>query len=184
MSQFYGSRDDRESVATIHRALDLGVIQPSSPMKFLPRPSFPCVPVAMIGACLFLAVVGPPAPAGPLVDHLRRVAEDARLKTAQADMQALTACLEMFKLNAGFYPSTAQGLDACANRPTVEPVPRRWVQLIDKVPQDPWGNPYQYRYPGKKDPARFDLFSLGKDGVANTADDIQVPKAAAGKAKE
>jgi general secretion pathway protein G len=146
-------------------------------MNILPRPSFPGVPVAMIGACLFLAAVGSHAPAGPLVDHLRRVAEDARQRTAKADMQALISCVEMFKLNAGFYPSTAQGLDACANRPTVEPIPKMWVRMIEKVPKDPWGNPYQYRYPGKKDPARFDLFSLGKDGVAETADDIQVPKA-------
>ena len=50
--------------------------------------------------------------------------------------------------------------------------------------KDPWDNAYQYRYPGKKDPARFDLFSLGKDGVAETADDIQVPKAAADRGKE
>ncbi len=131
----------------------------------------------MIGACLFLTVVGPPALAGPLVNPLRRIAEDAKQQTAKADMQALTSCLEMFKLNAGFYPSTAQGLDACANRPTVEPIPKMWVRVIDKVPMDPWGNPYHYRYPGKKDPARFDLFSLGKDGVAETADDIPVPKA-------
>jgi hypothetical protein len=50
-------------------------------------------------------------------------------------------------------------------------------QMMKKVPKDPWGYAYQYRYPGKKDPAPFDLFSLGKDGVADTADDIQVPKA-------
>jgi general secretion pathway protein G len=153
-------------------------------MNILPRPSFPGLPVTMIGACLFLTVASPPAPAGPLVDHLRRVAEDARQKTAQADMQALTSCLEMFKLNAGFYPSTAQGLDACANRTTVEPIPKRWVQLIDKVPKDPWGNAYQYRFPGKRNPARFDLFSPGKDGVAGTADDIQVPQAAADGGKK
>ena len=138
----------------------------------------------MIGACLLLTVVSPAAPAGPLVDHLLRVAEDAKQKTANADMQALTSCLEMFKLNAGFYPSTAQGLDACENRPAVEPIPKRWFRIIDKVPKDPWGNPYHYRFPGRRDPARFDLFSLGSDGVANTADDIQVPKAPAAGGKK
>jgi general secretion pathway protein G len=137
----------------------------------------------MIGASLLIAAVGPPSPAGPIVDHLRRVAEDAKQQTAKADMQALTSCLGMFKLNAGFYPSTAQGLNACEKRPTVEPIPKMWVRLIDKVPKDPWGNAYQYRYPGKKDPARFDLFSLGKDGVAETADDIQIQKPADGTKK-
>ena len=153
-------------------------------MNTPPRSGFPGVPVAMIGACLFLAAVGPLAPAGPIVDHLRRVSENARQQTAKSDMQMFTSCLEMFKLNAGRYPSTAQGLDACANRPTEKPIPKMWVRLIDKVPKDPWGNAYQYRFPGKKDPARFDLFSLGKDGVADTADDIQVPKAAADRGKE
>ena len=153
-------------------------------MNILPRPSFPAVPVAMIGACLVLAAVGPPALAGPLVVPLRRIADDAKQQKAKADMQAFTPCLEMFKLNAGFYPSTAQGLDACANRPTVEPIPKMWVRVIDKVPKDPWGNAYQYRFPGKKNPARFDLFSLGKDGVADTADDIQVSEAAPAKGKK
>ena len=94
-------------------------------MHILPTTSFPGVPIVMIGASLVITVVSPSAPTGPLVDQLRRVAEDAKLKTAKADMQALTSCLEMFKLNAGSYPSTAHGLDACEKRPAVEPIPKR-----------------------------------------------------------
>ena len=37
---------------------------------------------------------------------------------------------------------------------------------------DPWGNPYQYRRPGKRNPEEFDIFSMGKDGQEGTEDDI------------
>jgi general secretion pathway protein G len=40
----------------------------------------------------------------------------------------------------------------------------RWQgpYLKKLVPNDPWGNPYQYRQPGEH--GEFDLFSFGKDG--------------------
>jgi general secretion pathway protein G len=47
--------------------------------------------------------------------------------------------------------------------PSSDPKPRRWRQLLEKVPEDPWGMPYQYRNPGVKNPNSFDLFSWGPD---------------------
>ena len=40
------------------------------------------------------------------------------------------------------------------------------------LPPDPWGNPFQYEFPGRRNPDSYDLWSFGPDGVNGTADDI------------
>jgi general secretion pathway protein G len=43
---------------------------------------------------------------------------------------------------------------------------------MKKLPPDPWGADYGYRFPGKKVASDFEMFSKGKDGMENTADDL------------
>ena len=89
----------------------------------------------------------------------------AKSQRAKADMAAISTALQMYKINSGEYPSTAQGLAALAAKPEAAPVPRRWVRLVDKVPTDPWGRAYHYAL---KD-GKVELWSSGPD--ANTKDD-------------
>jgi general secretion pathway protein G len=58
------------------------------------------------------------------------------------------------------------------DKPTSTPVPRRWVQVMSKIPDDPWGAPYMYRFPGKKRANELELISKGPDGMENSADDL------------
>ena len=44
---------------------------------------------------------------------------------------------------------------------------------IKKKPADPWGRPYQYKFPGEHNSDTYDLYSTGKDGQAGTEDDIK-----------
>lgn len=90
--------------------------------------------------------------------------DQARVARAQADIAALSAALNLYRLDNATYPTTDQGLQALATRPTSPPVPNNWAQngYIDRVPADPWGRPYQYLAPGVHGP--FDVFSLGADG--------------------
>lgn len=90
--------------------------------------------------------------------------DQARVARAQADIAALSAALNLYRLDNATYPTTDQGLGALAARPTTPPVPGNWAQngYIDRVPADPWGRPYQYLAPGVHGP--FDVFSLGADG--------------------
>ena len=67
-------------------------------------------------------------------------------------------------------PTTEQGLKALVQQPTSDPKPRRWKQLMDSVPLDPWGAEYVYRNPGKFNPSGYDLFSLGPDGKESDDD--------------
>ena len=73
--------------------------------------------------------------------------------------------LKLYRLDNQRYPTTEQGLQALVTKPTSGPAANGWKQggYIDKLPKDPWGNPYQYRQPGRN--GAFDIFSLGADGA-------------------
>ena len=88
--------------------------------------------------------------------------DEARAKAAQAEIAQLLQALDMYRLDNQRYPSTEQGLQALAVRPTVEPVPQNWKAYLKQAPVDPWGRPYQYLNPGVR--GEIDVFSLGADG--------------------
>jgi len=90
--------------------------------------------------------------------------DEARITKAQQDIRALEAALKLYKLDNYNYPSTDQGLEALINKPTSEPIPKKWKAggYLDRLPLDPWQNEYLYLSPGLQ--GEFDLFSLGADG--------------------
>jgi general secretion pathway protein G len=94
----------------------------------------------------------------------------AKEKRVEADLSALTTQLRTYEMQNMFLPTTEQGLSALVAPPTTDPRPRRWKQLMTELPIDPWGTPYQYRYPGKRNPQSFDLYSLGADKVESDDD--------------
>ncbi|MEB3902073.1 type II secretion system major pseudopilin GspG [Pseudomonas putida] len=92
--------------------------------------------------------------------------DHAKLTAARTDIQSISTALEIYRLDNGRYPSTAQGLDALVKRPTVAPLPRQWNAqgYLKSTPTDPWGSPYQYTSPGTHSSQGYDLYSLGADG--------------------
>ena len=91
---------------------------------------------------------------------------DARSTTAKTQIELLSVALDAYRLDNGSYPTTDQGLAALREKPTRAPMPANWrgPYLRKDVPLDPWGRPYTYRVPGVRNPAAFDLESLGRDG--------------------
>jgi general secretion pathway protein G len=85
----------------------------------------------------------------------------SEIKVATAQIRSLEDALDQYRLDVGRYPTAEQGLAALNAQPAGE---ARWrgPYLKKAVPQDPWGNAYQYRNPGEH--GEFDLFSFGKDG--------------------
>ncbi|TCK03540.1 type II secretion system major pseudopilin GspG [Marinobacterium mangrovicola] len=83
----------------------------------------------------------------------------------RADLATLEQALDMYRLDNLRYPSTEQGLAALVTRPAQPPEPRSYRDdgYIRRLPEDPWGMPYQYRMPGEH--GRIDVFSLGADGL-------------------
>lgn len=96
----------------------------------------------------------------------------AKVGRADSDFKALTTNLMAYKNNNGFYPTTAQGLKALVEKPGSQPMPKRWTQIMTKMPIDPWDNDYIYRYPGSKIKTEPEIISKGPDGMENTDDDL------------
>jgi general secretion pathway protein G len=95
-----------------------------------------------------------------------RVAQ-SRKTTARNQMEIFELALDNYRLDNGRYPTSQQGLEALVEQPTSSPVPKNWngPYLEDrKIPQDPWGNDYQYEFPGDNNQQKYDLWSWGADG--------------------
>lgn len=88
------------------------------------------------------------------------------VEKARADVSTLEQALETYRLENLAYPTTEQGLDALLRAPAGLARPERYRPggYVRRLPQDPWGNPYQYRRPGLN--GAFDVYSMGPDGVA------------------
>lgn len=120
------------------------------------------VVITIIG--LIMALVGP-----RVLNYL----SDSRVKTAKIQIQSFASALDLFYLDAGRYPSNAEGLTALV-RPASGVTAWNGPYLKGgAVPTDPWGNPYVYRQPGER--SAYEIRSLGSDGQeggAGTAADI------------
>lgn len=78
--------------------------------------------------------------------------------------------LMAYRLNMGRYPNTAEGLAALRTAPSG--AGDKWKgPYVESDVIDPWGNPYQYRYPGTRNTDKYDVWSFGADGV-ESGDDI------------
>jgi len=85
----------------------------------------------------------------------------SEVQVAAAQIRSLADALDQYRLDVGRYPTTEQGLVALNTQPAGV---TRWrgPYLKKAVPNDPWGNPYQYRAPGEH--GEVDLYSFGSDG--------------------
>ena len=116
----------------------------------------------LIELMVVLVIIG--VLAALIVPNVLDRADDARVTAARTDVNNLVQALKLYKLDNQRYPSAEQGLDALVRRPSVGTVPANWKPYLDKLPNDPWGRPYQYINPGVK--GEIDVFSLGADGAA------------------
>jgi general secretion pathway protein G len=100
--------------------------------------------------------------------------DEARITAAKVDITRISQALDLYKLDNGRYPTTEQGVAALVKKPTVSPIPANWKSegYLDRVPKDPWKQPYQYLQPGVH--GSIDVFSFGADqaagGEGNDAD--------------
>lgn len=107
-----------------------------------------------------------------IVPNLLDRPDQARAVAARQDIGAISQALKLYRLDNGRYPTSEQGLQALVSKPTAGPVPNNWRSYMDRLPNDPWGAPYQYLNPGVH--GEIDVFSLGADsqpgGEGNNAD--------------
>lgn len=110
--------------------------------------------------------------AGAAVYYIGNNIDVANRSRVQTDFKTIQSQLNLYEGLNGFLPTSEQGLTALVMRPTSDPVPQNWSQLLTQLPPDPWNKSYHYVYPGVNNPSGYDLFTSGKDRLPNTADDI------------
>jgi general secretion pathway protein G len=96
---------------------------------------------------------------------------EARVSKVKSDLRAVESALKLYKLDNFSYPTTEQGLESLVTRPEGLAPGASWKQdgYLDRVPIDPWGNPYAYLKPGLN--GEFDLYTLGADGARGGTDE-------------
>jgi general secretion pathway protein G len=99
---------------------------------------------------------------------------ESRAKTAKLQIENFNSSLDLFYMDTGRYPTTAEGLGALVQRPSDVELWNGPYIKGSRVPADPWGNNYIYRSPVNRMPP-YEIISLGSDGHeggAGTAADI------------
>jgi general secretion pathway protein G len=114
-----------------------------------------CVVLVIIVALVLVGIVG----------HVSRLLNEQ--EETVAVISEIKTALEVFKKDNGSYPN---GLNDLVTKPTNASA--HWHHYMDKVPLDPWKNPFIFAFPGKHNTNGYDLSSAGPDGKFGTADDI------------
>lgn len=114
----------------------------------------------LIELLVVLVIIG--VLAALVVPNVLDRADDARVTAARTDVNNLMQALKLYKLDNQRFPSAEQGLEALVRKPSSGPIPPNWKPYVEKLPNDPWGRPYQYANPGVK--GEIDVYSLGADG--------------------
>jgi len=115
----------------------------------------------LIELLLVLVILG--VLAGIVVPKFTNRTQDAKIAAAKTDIASMDNLLETFESDNERYPTNEEGLRALVEQPSGL---QNWHGPYIKrgVPNDPWGNPYVYKYPGVHNAKGFDLYSLGPDG--------------------
>ena len=90
--------------------------------------------------------------------------DKGRITAASVQIANLESVLELYRMDNARYPTTEQGLDALVNAPDdARNYPPGGYLQKRRVPEDPWGNFYEYEQPGQNNSHSFDIWSLGAD---------------------
>ena len=103
-----------------------------------------------------------------VIPRIAGSSERARVTAATTDINGgIKSALGAYEVDMGYYPKSLQDLI------TAPGDARNWHgPYLDSLPQDPWGHPYIYVFPGKHLAGSYDLLSAGADGKQGTDDDI------------
>ncbi|QIE29868.1 Type II secretion system protein G (plasmid) [Caballeronia sp. SBC1] len=98
-----------------------------------------------------------------IVSKIMSGPEEAKRVAAKQDIGTIVQALKLYRHDSGRYPTQEQGLRALIEKPATSPVPNFWKDggYLQRLPNDPWGNAYQYLNPGVH--GEVDVFSYGAD---------------------
>lgn len=114
----------------------------------------------LVELLVVLAILG--LLAGLVGPQVMKFLGSSKTKTASLQIEDLAATLDLYRLEVGRYPRGEEGLRALVEDPGDVAGWNGPYLKKGKVPKDPWGNDYRYRFPGQH--GTFDIWSLGADG--------------------
>lgn len=95
----------------------------------------------------------------------------AKDSVAKQSIEQLGSVLDLYKLDAGSYPSSQDGLQALIAKPDdVDNWSGPYIKS-GSAPLDPWGHPYLYIEPSTRSGLDYDLCSLGSAGKSGQPGD-------------
>jgi general secretion pathway protein G len=103
--------------------------------------------------------------AGFVIRNFTGTLDNSNKKAATIQLAQMSSTIKQYQLMVGTLPPN---LDALQTQPADLANPGEWTKLLDKVPMDPWGHPYEYKPNGSS----FELRCLGPDGQSGSSDDI------------
>ena len=106
--------------------------------------------------------------AATIIPQFMGTTQDAKISAAKSQVAELESALERFYVHMDRYPTAEEGLKVLVDPPagTETGTDSKWRgPYIKQLRNDPWGNPYQYAFPGTHHPTSFDLCSRGADGA-------------------
>jgi general secretion pathway protein G len=111
---------------------------------------------------------------GLVAPRFINTSKEASISAARSQIGLFRGPLDMYALNLNGYPTTEQSLLSLVEAPEDLDDDTRWKgAYVDEIPQDPWGNDYQYEYPSDRMEKDFPaIWSYGPDGEDDTEDDI------------
>lgn len=101
-------------------------------------------------------------------NFFRATFEEQRKKRVQSDLRLIAGQLRIYQSDNGSLPTQEQGIAALVTTPTTDPKPNKWRQLLQRVPLDPWGEPYVFWRDGDE----FRIASKGLDRQEGNEDDF------------
>lgn len=108
--------------------------------------------------------------AATIVPSFMRTTQDAKVGAAKADIANIKNALTRFSINMDRFPTTEEGLKVLSEAPSGDD--KKWRgPYVEEVKPDPWGHPYQYRYPGTHGRNQYDIWSFGSDGAEGGEED-------------
>jgi len=129
------------------------------------RGGFTLIEIVFVLAIIALLV-------GAGIYSLRGVIGNGQRQRVKADFEALRVALNLYRQDSGNYPSTEQGLEALVTKPKTGRVLKNYTPYMKKVQRDPWDNPYIYAWPPPKGGIDPVIYSLGRDRMDGTGDEI------------
>ena len=134
------------------------------PTSRLPRPSgFTLIEIVIVLTIIVILSAG-------VIKLLKGNVEFTRELTTEEGITSIATQLQLYEARNMRLPTTEQGIKALVEKPSIEPVPDRWMPFLEEVPLDAWGIEYKYRSPAVKSKKGYDIYSFGPNRTDDNGD--------------